>query len=335
MSERDVAKRQPPPESPPVHRLAFPTDWAPGTAYAYLIDGPEPVLVDAGVAGAEAAALESELDDAGFDAGGIEHLLLTHPHNDHVGQATAAIEAADPRVYAHESVRDRLERPVGTIRECVRRNARSAGLDADRVDGIVGEAVDSARRNRGLLPPEEIDVELGHGETFEAGGFRFETIHTPGHQADHACFQLALEGGTGDVLFSGDALIESFRAVPVHVGFDAGVYDCLPAYLRAYDRLEGRDVAWVYPGHGPRFGGYAAAVERSRSEIEDVVAAVESDLRRSAPASPVALTVAREGDLEYLTDLMDTMGALGHLESNGRAGYGADPDGVRRYSPAD
>ncbi|MFB6212159.1 MAG: MBL fold metallo-hydrolase [Halobacteriales archaeon] len=336
MSESDTARQQPPPGSPSVHRLGFTTDWAPGTAYAYLIDGPEPILIDAGVPGEDAyEEFTAELAAVDYAIEDIDHLLLTHPHDDHMGQVPAVIEETDDvTIYVYESVRDRIERPIGRITECVRANATGAGLEESRVDDIVEGAVESAREKRELLPIEAIDVELVHGETFTVAGHRFEAIYTPGHQAEHICFQLTVDGNHADVMFSGDALIEPFRAVPVHVGFDAGVYDCLSAYLTAYDRLAGRDVAWVNPGHGPQFERYAATVANSRSDIESVISAVETIVEDDGPVSPVGITVTRKGGLEYLTNLMDTMGALGYLETQGRIVYDVTADGVRLYRPS-
>ncbi|MFB6300732.1 MAG: MBL fold metallo-hydrolase [Halobacteriales archaeon] len=333
MSESDAARQQPPPGAPTVHRLGFTTDWAPGTAYAYLIGGQEPILIDAGVPGADTyAEFESELAAAGFEIGDIEHLLLTHPHDDHMGQVPAVIEEADNvTIYVYESVPDRIERPISRITDCVRTNAIGAGLDQERVDDVVEGAVESAHEKRDLLPLEAIDVELGHEETVTVAGHRFEAIYTPGHQAEHICFQLQLDGERGDILFSGDAVIKPFRAVPVHVGFDAGVYDCLSAYLTAYDRLTGRNVAWINPGHGPQFSDYSDTIDRSRSDIETVIDDVARIVRTNGPISPVDITLDRKGSLEYLTNLMDTMGGLGYLEAQGCVRYTTDESGIRLY----
>lgn len=311
-----------------VHRVEFTVDWPPGHAAAYLLDGAEPILVDAGVPGDRGKEeLEAALDGLGYEPADIEHLLVTHPHSDHVGQVTTVTESGSPTVYASEGVRPRLNRATDDLAASVRATAMEAGMSGQRADSAVKDAVNSLMRDRNLLPTAEIDVDLGYGETYEVAGFPVEVIHTPGHQADHVCFQVG--GQDGDFLFAGDMVIEPFRSAALNVGIDVGAYDSITQFYDTYARLEGRDIAEVYPGHGPVFTAFDEAIGASVTSLDEMVADVFETLQALEPATPIEVGQARAG--EHLTAaLLDTIGALGYLDAQGRATYDID-DGERLY----
>lgn len=325
-SERERATRLADPDD--VHRIEFAVDWPPGHAAAYLLDCDEPVLVDAGVPGDRGEdELRERFDELGFEPGDVDHLLVTHPHSDHVGQVTTVLEAGDPTVYAPEGVRPRLNRATDNLAASVRSTAMEAGMSGQRADSAVKDAVNSLMRDRNLLPPEEIDVDLSYGETYEIASHTVEVIHTPGHQVDHACFQVA--GRDDDLMFGGDMTIEPFRSAALNVGIDEGAYDSIRDFYAAYDRLSGRDIAAAYPGHGPVFTNYEAAIASSVEDLDGMVEHVYETLADLEPATPIEVGQERAGN--HLTAaLLDTIGALGHLDDEGRVTCEL-VDGVREY----
>ncbi|MWG36351.1 MBL fold metallo-hydrolase [Halomarina oriensis] len=311
-----------------VHRIEFSIEWPPWTAAAYLVAGAEPTLVDAGVPGESGREeLADGLAAHGYALGDVEHVLLTHPHSDHLGQVPA-LRDADATVYAADRTLDRLRRSEADLEAGVRETAHAVGLDEERVDSEVDRALDSLRRNRRLLPPEEVDVGFAFGEQFAAGGRSVTPLHTPGHQADHAAF--ALDLGDDRVLFSGDVLVEPFRAAALNVGLDRGAEDAVDDFYRAYDRLADHAFDRVHPGHGPVFETYdavlAASLERLGEMVDDVFDAVPTD----DAASPVAVTEARGKRLDPPAAMLDTVGALGSLDGQGRITR-ETVDGLRRY----
>jgi len=327
-SERDAARLATPAD---VHQLEFGIDWPPGHAAAYLLDCEEPVLVDAGVPGDRGEdELRAELDAVGYGPGDVDHVLVTHPHSDHVGQVTTVLEAGDATVYAPEDVRPRLDSATDDLAASVRSTAMEAGMSGQRADGAVKDAVNSLMRDRNLLPTDEIDVDLSYGETVRVAGHAVEVVHTPGHQADHACFQVA--GRDGDLMFGGDMTILPFRSAALDVGIDEGAYDSVRGFYTAYDRLEGRDVAEAYPGHGPVFTDYERAIDSSVADLDEMVEDVHETLAVLEPATPIEVGQERAG--EHLTAaLLDTIGALGYLDGHGRVTYDL-VEGVRRYRTA-
>jgi glyoxylase-like metal-dependent hydrolase (beta-lactamase superfamily II) len=309
-----------------VHRIEFDIPWPPDTAYAYLVETDEPVLVDAGAPGeAGTETLRDGLAEAGYDLGDIEHLFVTHPHTDHGGQAATVIEAADPTVYALEGVRERLARPDDDLAAAVRPNATEVGVPDPESE--VDRAVDSLRRNRDCLPPEHIDVELATGETVEAGPLAFEAIHVPGHQANQAAFR------HGESLFAGDTAVEPFRPAALHVGLDDGCHEAIDAFHRGLDALEAvaSDVGCVYPGHGPVFEDLQAVVERDRASLESLAEDCRTALADRGEATAYEVTEARVETLENRQyTVFESVGALARLEREGIVESTTD-GGVRRY----
>ncbi len=70
------------------------TDAEQFTCNAYLVTGERPVLVDAGTIPGVADAVRDHVD-------GLNAVVLTHQHGDHVGRLDEVLDAFDPTCYAH------------------------------------------------------------------------------------------------------------------------------------------------------------------------------------------------------------------------------------------
>lgn len=312
-----------------VHRIEFDVEWPPGHAAAYLIDSAQPTLVDAGAPGAEnERRLVEGLADAGLEPADVAHVVITHPHVDHVGQVPALLDHGARLAVPHSAL-DRLRQDPDELAARVRATARGAGLDATTVDDHVARAVDSLDRSRRLLPPDRVDVAIEFERPFEVGVHRIEPIHTPGHQADHACY--AVDLGDRRALFTGDALIEPFRAAALDVGLDRGAYGAVAAFYRTFDALEAVVADRAYPGHGPVFDDVAGVVATSRRRLDGTVENVASAVAEIGPATPLELTLTRVDDLDHPAVLLDTIGALGYLDECGRVTWEPDEEGRRCY----
>lgn len=320
-------------DATPVHRIEFEVDWPPGHVAAYLVEAEEPVLVDAGQPGEDAEAeLREGLAAHGLAVADVEHLVLTHAHPDHTGQAPTVVEAADPTVYAPALVRDRLGRDVDALRAAVRANTSEAGTAEDRLDTAVEWAVRDIEFSRDLLPESEVDRWVEAGEPFDAGGATFEPVHTPGHNAEHHVYLATLDGER--VAFSGDMAVRTFRSVLMHRGLDDGVREAVTAFETALDRLAEHDVDRAYPGHGPVHTEYGAALAQSRESLARLLDTTHEYLAAGDHDTAVGIARDRMGDedgrsLGYM--LPETVAALAHLERTGRAESTIDDDGVRHY----
>ncbi|MFC7227095.1 MBL fold metallo-hydrolase [Salinirubellus salinus] len=318
------------------HRIEFEVDWPPGHVACYVLGGSEPVLVDAGMPTDDESdhdregTLRDGLAAVGLEPADVEHLLVTHPHVDHVGQVPTVLEAADPTVHAPAGVEERFGRDVDTLGDRVRENARSAGLTGDQLADAVEMATKSLRRDSHLLPADRVDHWVTDGERFTLGEHDLRAVHAPGHQADLLCYELELGGE--NALLAGDMAMEPFRGVAIHDGLDDGVFEAFEAFYDALDRLADLDVDRVYPGHGAVHDEFQRVLERDRGSLDrrlEGVADALADGVRTVPG--VAVSIAGERPVRYI--LPEAFSALAHLERVGRATVTVE-DGVRYYDPA-
>ena len=176
---------------------------------AYLLScGDKEVLFDAplGVAG--------WLSDQGF---GIDLLVLTHLHHDHIMDAHSLSSGASPcPVWSHSEFSDEL--------------TLQSSLEA-----ATGSAWD--------LPEFDIERKL-EGETeLSIGGRRFEVLHIPGHSPDSLCFYDPEE----NLIIGGDVLFQNGIG---RTDFPNGDHELLIRGIR--EKLWPLpDDTIVYPGHGP------------------------------------------------------------------------------------
>lgn len=312
-----------------VRRVEFGMEWPPGHVAAYLLDADEPVLVDAGMP-EQGDTFRAALADAGYEPADIEHVLLTHPHVDHIGQVQTVIDEGDPEVYAPAGVRERFRRDPDALAGRVRANAGELGLAGDRLEEAVGMAVESLERDSTLLPPEAVDTWVAGGDRIEIGPLTVGAVHAPGHQADHLCY--ATDIGTERALLAGDMVIEPFRAVALHDGMDDDYRDAFAAFFAALDRLAELDVDRVYPGHGPVHETHHGTVERDRGSLNRRLDAVEALVGEGVQTAPgLAVELANGHRVRYV--LLEVMGALAYLEDEGRVSSELE-GGVRRFHSA-
>ena len=130
----------------------------------------EAVIVDPGD---EAARIEDALAQTGAKAKAI---LLTHGHFDHV------------------TAMEELRRDLGVpVYACEQEQAVLADPDKNLSVQFQGGGLHL-----------KADMLLKDGETFEAAGYTFQMLHTPGHTEGSCCYYVKSE----KVLFSGDTLFE-------------------------------------------------------------------------------------------------------------------------------
>ena len=120
--------------------------------------------------GAEGQRLLSLIRREGW---GIEAILLTHGHFDHIG-AVRDLMDADTRLVIHELDAPMLADPV-----------LNAGA------GLLG---------RSITAPEATD-KVREGDELELAGLKIRVLHTPGHTPGSVCWLIEGELFTGDTIF--------------------------------------------------------------------------------------------------------------------------------------
>ena len=153
----------------------------------YLIEGPEPVLVETGSQTSLAAVLDA-LGGLGVGPSDLAGVVVTHIHLDHAG-AVGDVAAAFPRatVYVHEKGARHLADPTRLIDSAAR-------VYGDLLDRLYGRLTPT--------PPDRIRV-LGDGDEIRVGPSRsLVAVDSPGHAKHH----LALHDSDTGILFTGDAV---------------------------------------------------------------------------------------------------------------------------------
>jgi hydroxyacylglutathione hydrolase len=174
---------------------------------ARLDDGERGLIVDPGD---EADRILRVVDELGL---GIDAILLTHTHFDHVGAVAPVARATGAPVWCPE-----LEVPVL----------------ADIMAFVPWP---------GFGPYESYDADhtVAGGEHLELAGMEIDVLHTPGHSPGHVTYSIPGEGA----LFSGDVL---FQGSVGRVDLPGGDGPTLMESLRAL--VEGfPEETTVYPGH--------------------------------------------------------------------------------------
>ncbi len=165
------------------------------------------VVVDPGE---EAERILATVEEMGV---GIDAILLTHTHFDHVGAVAPVARATGAPVYCPE-----LEVPVL----------------ADIMSFVPWP---------GFGPYESYDADetVSGGEKLELAGMDIDVLYTPGHSPGHVTYSIPAE----DVLFSGDVL---FQGSIGRTDLPGGHAPTLMESLRTLVESFGEETT-VYPGH--------------------------------------------------------------------------------------
>ena len=160
----------------------------------------------------------------------IEHIVVTHTHNDHSPAATP--------------LRDRV-----------------GGVVWGRHPRPIQEGVRTAESIQRDFAP---DRELADGTLVEGDGFTLEAVHTPGHMSNHMCFALPEE----NILFSGDHIMSWNTTVVSPPDGNMGEYfDSLEVCLKRQETVFWPAHGPEIPDPKPFTRAYASHRHMRESEI--------------------------------------------------------------------
>lgn len=245
------------------HRLDLEHDGIPGAIGAWLLEDPEPTLIDSGPS-TSLSTLEAGLAELGLPLAELRHLLLTHVHLDHSGAAGhLAQRCPNLTVHVHEDAAPHLVDP----KKLVASTRRTFGDAHDRLWGDV------------LPVPEDRIRAWSLGVSAPLPGIR--PIPTPGHIAHH----LAWEAERVGILFAGDSLgILLHPDAPSHPATPPPAVD-LPAWRRTLtETLQPVEVDAFAPTH---FGLHRDLHGRC-SELLDALEALALRVHRAMSEGPEA-----------------------------------------------
>lgn len=217
--------------------------------WAILRDGASFTLVDTGYPRYVGDVRES-IRAAGLDVAGLEAIVITHAHVDHIGGAPALLrERSVPVFVGAEEVPMALgeRRDQATPLDVVRNLWRPRFVPWSLRISLAGGAAH---------PTLSHPIGVADGALDVPG--RPTVLRTPGHSGGHICLQV------GEVLFTGDALITG-HAVSGRRGPQQTpeVFHSDPATARrSLDRLADVDASVIVAGHGPVWRGSPAEAVR-------------------------------------------------------------------------
>jgi hydroxyacylglutathione hydrolase len=170
---------------------------------AYLLDAKRKTLVDPGMDGARVLGAIPE---------GLDLIILTHCHFDHVAAVPEIVAATGAKVAIHE-----YDVPF---------------LKSDRING--------ADLFGNKTPAFDIDIVLYGGDIVDLGDVKLNVIHTPGHTPGSIC----LYEPVSKIMFTGDTVFEGGSFGRTDIGGN-------PEHmLTSLEMLAKYDVSAIYPGHG-------------------------------------------------------------------------------------
>ncbi|CAG0984028.1 Hydroxyacylglutathione hydrolase GloC [Burkholderiales bacterium] len=311
----------------------------PSSCNVYLVrDGARSVIVDTGLGvepdlGELVGTAAGVLASWGQTVADVHAILLTHTHTDHAGGAVPLARITGATVHLPARGWAQAADPWWQVHHILPLEVRREVADE--------HAIDVAAHFRAETMPE-LFVEAGDvdwrlvedGDVFQAGRYRLEAMHLPGHDVAH----IAWVDRDVRLAFTGDMLVARGTALPWYPPNAGGVH----GYLDSLDRLGALELRTVCPGHHAVGQGaitVAGLVRATTQAILDRDATLITALL-SAPATFAALD-----DLVYNADVRDaipwassvTMAHLRHLEETGVLSrrpdglYVAERGGASRY----
>ena len=261
-----------------IHPLVSP--WGRFGLYSFLIDAPEPAIVDTGVASSPAEGMAPALEALGRRIEDVRWILLTHGHVDHVGGAHALWKLTGRRA---QVVISEADAPLLRSRRAHVQNYLD--VRAQYLHDPDGEAKQTAMAAGAISGEMEPSVLVRGGESLSLGGDVTVSVHAiPGHTAGSVAYVV---DGQDDV-FVGDT-------VQVHGaanGFPG--YEDPRAYRAGLEHL--RDVVrprHLYLGHPYRTAdGVPYGVELDREQAQQ---ALQESLDIEARVAEAASRCLRDG----------------------------------------
>jgi len=170
-------------------QIPLPIPFAVGPANAYLFTTPEPALVDCGINSDESwDALQAGLAQHDLSVADLKHLIITHPHADHMGMAGRIAEASQCTVWVSEVAYPWAVNLTEMMQE--RMDFQHAylsriGLFEDR-DSII-KGMESILSIWDSVPEDRVQKFALDG-SLKFGGHSWQVLYMPGHSNTQTCF---------------------------------------------------------------------------------------------------------------------------------------------------
>ncbi|WP_249010984.1 MBL fold metallo-hydrolase [Conexibacter sp. DBS9H8] len=317
---------------PGLFRLRLPLPW-PGVPHcnAWAVRaGDGLILVDCGMhQDGSLDQLEYALTQVGLTLDQVTHLVITHAHADHYGQAATVVARTGAPLWMHPDI-DHARAGYGDPDGALARR-----YEIGRQSGVPDRPLRSFLEHYRDLPSGiaafvAADHPLTGGVTLESDLGPLVVYDTPGHAPSHVC----LFAPESRVLISGDHLLGR-----VSLYFDYGwTPDPIAEFLGGLDTVEALDARLCVSGHGRPFSDVDAHIRANRDLVQERLRATLAGLA-DMPLTALELVPGIFGEpLTPITAswrLPETLSYLTHLERAGAVRRERDgPEDAERWRQA-
>ncbi len=248
-------------------RIELPTDFDVGPVNCYLFTGPEPILVDCGVAmPASWAALQAGLAQHGLAPTDIRRIIITHPHVDHSGQAAKIVALSGCQVWVADLGHDWLIDPkkMFGLRAAYYRDhfLIEAGIPEEMAQVI--QAYFAQVGNDTTPVPAEATHTFQVGDWLAMGGASWQALHMPGHASHQTCFY---QPESRQFLSADMLLPKTPTPIVERPSANQPRQPSLPIFMESLKRCEALEIETVYPGHGEPFQNHRQLIQKQRARI--------------------------------------------------------------------
>jgi hydroxyacylglutathione hydrolase len=211
-----------------IRAISLPMPLRLGTVNCYLVEtGTGFVLIDTGASN-QRRELERELSSAGCLPGNLHLIVLTHGDFDHTGNAAYLRDRFGTKIAMHPD-------DAGMAQHGDMFLNRSSGNAIFR--SLAPILFQFSKSNR-----FEPDLYIGDGDSLSEHSFDAQIVAIPGHSRG----SIGILTSDGD-LFCGDILENTKKPARNSLMDDAAACEA------SIEKLQGLEIAMVYPGHGEPF----------------------------------------------------------------------------------
>lgn len=193
-------------------------------ANIYVVKGKDSlVMIDTAETASDYQLMEDNLRYWGLDRYPVSHVLLSHKHLNHIGNA-----------YRY---RERGARIV------------AGAKDADAIEGGIMEEICDFDPFPAKEPyvPCKVDLRVEDGDEFEAAGLKFKVYEVPGHTMGSVFYQVVMDGKI--ILFTGDVLNVKKDCSGAYLGWEGGYDFDRDAFFESIKRFSVLECDVILPGH--------------------------------------------------------------------------------------
>jgi glyoxylase-like metal-dependent hydrolase (beta-lactamase superfamily II) len=178
------------------------TDWDLGPTWCYLIIGPKITLIDTGRFG-NFEFFKDLLKSVDKKLSDIDRIIITHSHEDHDGNLTEILSAAQAELWAHRIYSQMISYYPHIIDGAVHPDLPGSCRLCTMPEEFYKNCIPYHKKRSEL----NIDFAINDNETLPDDSLSF--ISTPGHSPDSICIVLE-----DDVIFTGDTLLPDITPHP-------------------------------------------------------------------------------------------------------------------------